>query len=111
MEESVRVVLRQEQSGGHFRIRRGAKLVIELKGKPSTGYDWKVISQDNAVLKSSGEPKLRVLGPEENVEQSAIYHFSFDTLTSGKAELVLRYARPWEQDGDADVIKFHIEVE
>lgn len=103
-------LLRQEHAGKASDIKVGAELAIELRGKPSTGYDWSYTGGGGDILISMGDPAFRVVGPEENVEQDGIYTFRFRAAKAGQATLTFRYARPWEKDGDADVLAFPIRV-
>ena len=90
--------------------RVGTVLAVELRGKPSTGYEWKFHGGGNDVLLTLGEPQFRLLGSAEHVEQSGLYTFRFRALKAGNGVLSFRYARSWEKDGDADVVNFRVRV-
>ncbi len=88
----------------------GSTLAIEVKGRPSTGYDWQYGGGGEPYLVSLGDPEFKLLGPEENVEQGGLYRFRFRADRPGQCTLLLRYARPWEKNGDADVLRFPVRV-
>jgi len=72
-------------------------LHVALKGNPSTGYSWDVVSNNNAVLalnNVSFEPfRSGVIG------SPGFYTFTFQpTAEKGHSHLKLAYARPWEKE-------------
>ena len=74
----------------------GDILEISLKGNPTTGYEWKLASANEAMLKQVGKPgfksKTGLIGSGGTVTMR------FEAVGAGETPLKLIYHRPFEKD-------------
>jgi len=67
-----------------------------LKGNPTTGYIWDVVSPDKGILKQVGEtefePDTKARGSDGKIM------LRFEAAEAGKTSLKLIYHRPFEKD-------------
>jgi inhibitor of cysteine peptidase len=78
----------------------GDKLIINLPGNYTTGYQWEVKEgYDDDVIKQKGKGEYQ---PEKTdlVGAGGIATFTFKAAGIGRTDLNLEYRRPWEKDGD-----------
>ena len=96
------------QSGGKLMVFQGDTVEVRLHSTPGTGYSWKVLHVDSAVL---SQKKAPVFVPPPQDIPGAEGHLVFDFLASapGRSTLQLAYTRPWEKDV-APARAFNIEV-
>jgi inhibitor of cysteine peptidase len=69
---------------------------VDLKSNPTTGYRWRIIRYDKAILKlikrSYVSPKTHLIG------SGGIESFKFQSLKSPIDTVIkFKYARPWEK--------------
>ncbi len=72
----------------------GDTLIIELRGNPTTGYQWQLDTADTRVLEPQGEPDYAV--SSNAMGAGGTYTFRFKAVASGQTTLRLVYKRPWE---------------
>ena len=80
-----------------MQVPQGKVITIVLDTNPTTGFSWRLVSiSDKNILEfvekefSSAQSKL--------IGSGGIEKWSFKTLKSGKAIIVLEYIREWEKD-------------
>ena len=85
------------QDGGKLMVFQGDTVEVRLHSTPGTGYSWKVLHLDGAVLAQKKAPIF--VPPPQNIP-GAEGHLVFNFLASapGSSTLELGYARPWEKD-------------
>lgn len=88
-----------------------AQFEVNLPANPTTGYQWRVESYDKQLLnltKSEYQPSQpQMIGSGGHM----LYIFE---LIKGKnrpknTNLVFKYSRPWEKNGDSNVQKVRVE--
>ena len=80
-------------NGGTVQVGAGGDVLLELRGNPSTGYRWQVITNDDSILLPLGEWFV----PDTDLDgASGLEKFSFHVMAPGAASLRLVYSRPWE---------------
>ena len=89
-------IVTEKQNGKSIAIDKDSLLVISLEANPSTGYGWRVGTNDAAILKfleqSAFPPKVAMPGaPGRQM-------LKFKALASGTDRIELEYLRPWEKD-------------
>jgi inhibitor of cysteine peptidase len=88
----------------------GKKIEIQLKGNPTTGFEWRMAELKSEVLKSDG--KMTYI-PDKfdppRVGSGGIFVFKFVTAKSGKATVKFEYLRSWEKD-KAPAGKFSVNI-
>jgi inhibitor of cysteine peptidase len=88
----------------------GKKLEIQLKGNPTTGFEWHMAELKSEVLKAEG--KMTYI-PDKfdppRVGSGGIFVFKFITAKPGKATLKFEYLRSWEKD-KAPAEKFSVNI-
>ena len=102
------VVATREQNGRRVVLETGEKLVVELDGNPTTGYQWTVAQIEPAFL--------RDLGSAYEADSSALgsggtYTFRFEALQPGTTELVLAYRRAWETTPDDETYSLSVDIQ
>ncbi len=83
-----------------IRVGHSKVITIPLEANPATGFSWQLIKiSDKMVLEFV---KKEYAANSGKLSASAgIENWSFKTLKSGKAVIVLEYRRPWEKDTPA----------
>ena len=90
------LTLREEDASKTVELGVGHTLLVELKGNPTTGYQWEVESLDTGMLKQVGEPEFK---PDSDLTGAGgKFTFRFEGAAAGEADLRLVYHRPWEKD-------------
>lgn len=79
----------------------GKKIEINLKGNPTTGFEWRMVELKSDVVKADGKGEYV---PDKNnpprVGSGGTFVFKFITAKPGKATLKFEYLRPWEKGRD-----------
>lgn len=95
----VSVQLSEEDLGRTVEIGVGDILEVVLKGNPTTGYIWDVVSPDKAhkgILKQVGETEFE---PDSKARGSGgKIMMRFEAAEAGKTSLKLIYHRPFEKN-------------
>ncbi|MBL7225436.1 MAG: protease inhibitor I42 family protein [Desulfobacteraceae bacterium] len=92
----VSVQLSEEDLGRTVEIGVGDILEVVLKGNPTTGYIWDVVSPDKGILKQVGKTKFK---PDTKARGSGgKLIMRFEAAKEGKTSLKLIYHRPFEKD-------------
>ena len=91
------VTLRGTDTGRTIELKRGDKLIVELEGNPTTGFQWEAMALDTAILKQEGDPEWKtdqpgLLGSEVTCT------LKFGVLRAGRTELRLVYHQPWDKE-------------
>ncbi len=77
----------------------GKKIEVDLKGNPTTGFEWRMAELKTEVLKADGKGEYV---PDKfdppRVGSGGTYVFKFTAAKPGKAALKFEYLRPWEKD-------------
>jgi len=96
----VTLALAQKDFSREFKAMRvplGKVITISLEANPTTGFSWKLVSiSDKSILefvrKEFSPVKVKIVGA------GGVEKWSFKTLKSGQAVIVLEYSRVWEKD-------------
>jgi len=74
----------------------GDTLVVRLAGNPTTGYDWRVVSANDALLPAAGEP---VYAPSADLPGAGgVYTFRFLAKAAGEAAVQIAEFAPGADD-------------
>ena len=92
------------QNGQSVVLDAGQRLVVELPGNPTTGFEWSVVRADPTLF--------RLEDSSFSADSSAIgaggtFSFRFELLRPGADDLRLEYRRSWE---NAPVDSFSLSV-
>lgn len=86
-------------TGKTFNLAKGGTLEIALKGNPTTGYLWSLLSANNAVLRPAGDSTYqRDEAPAGMMGVGGQFVFRFQAVGAGATQLKLGYQRPWEKN-------------
>ena len=89
----------EKDNGAKVQVERGAKITIELKENPTTGYRWTISSIDEVFLLPEGDeflpPKQKSLGA------GGLRRFFFRAKGAGSTKLTLINKRAWQRDDQA----------
>jgi inhibitor of cysteine peptidase len=92
--DTATVTVTEKDNNSSVDLSVGDILVVELKGNPSTGFQWQQIEPDAAIVRQMGEPEFKpdssALGSPGKVD------LRFEAVGSGEMELQLAYQRPFE---------------
>ena len=92
-------VFGEKDNGALVQARRGAKITIELKENPTTGYRWTISNIDETLLKPEGD---QFLPPDrKNPGAGGVRRFFFRAKDAGSTKLTLINKRRWERDEKA----------
>ena len=92
-------VFSEKDNGASAQVQRGAKITIELKENPTTGYRWAISSIDQALLAAEGD---EFLPPDQATPGAGGQHrFFFRAKGAGSTALILISKRAWQRDDQA----------
>lgn len=92
-------VFDQKDNGAQVQVERGAKITIELKENPTTGFRWMIGSIDQAFLAAEGE---EFLPPDQKSPGAGGQRrFFFRVKDAGSTTLTLINKRAWQRDDQA----------
>lgn len=90
-----RTTLGASDEGRAVELKAGALLEIRLTASAGTGYAWTLGSADRDVLElADGSPRVEDGSPIPGGPQTFV--FLFTAKAPGRADVVLRLKRPWE---------------
>jgi inhibitor of cysteine peptidase len=99
----------EKDDGALVRLRRGAKITIELEENPSTGYRWMISSIDKRFLVPEGDAFLT--GDRMSPGAGGLRRFFFRAKAPGCTALSLINKRAWQRDDQAvDSFKLAIQI-
>ena len=92
-------VFSEKDNGASPQVQRGAKITIELKENPTTGYRWTISSIDEVLL----EPEDDEFLPPDHATPGAggQHRFFFRAKGAGSTALTLISKRAWQRDDQA----------
>ncbi|PYL31279.1 MAG: peptidase inhibitor I42 [Verrucomicrobia bacterium] len=92
-------VFSEKDNGASAQVQRGAKITIELKENPTTGYRWTISSIDEVLLEPEGDEFL----PPDQATPGAggLRRFLFRAKDAGSTVLTLINKRAWQRDDQA----------
>lgn len=84
-------------------VNGAGEFAIKIKSNPTTGYSWAVQEITPGDLVTFKRVKTEEPGDREGSQETLLgaptYEIlTFDALKPGKAEIQLKYRRPWEKD-------------
>jgi inhibitor of cysteine peptidase len=83
-----------------IRVPQGKVIVIALDANPTTGFSWRLAGiSDKNVLEFIKKEFIAAEG--KMLGAGGVEKWSFNTLKSGQAVIVLEYVRAWEKDSPA----------
>jgi inhibitor of cysteine peptidase len=84
--------------GGEFALVTGDTLVVRLGANPTTGYDWRVVGTDDALLPAAGDP---VYAPGADLAGAGgVYTFRFLAKAAGEAAVQIAEFAPGADEPD-----------
>jgi predicted secreted protein len=97
-------------------VELGEQFNLVLTGNATTGYGWYLHNVDNKLSAlnmnqfNSGEYVTDIQDDEEEMcGAPGKFHFKFEALEVGEAELEFVYERPWNKElGKKTLVKIHI---
>ncbi len=87
------------QNGKSVIVKRGAQLLVSLKGNATTGFAWKIRSVKKSVLKPLAVKYVPSRNPKHLVGKGGVYKLRFRARTTGMTVLKLVYARGKKRAG------------
>jgi inhibitor of cysteine peptidase len=100
-------VFDEKDDGAQVQVPRGAKVTIDLKENPTTGYRWTISSIDHAFLVVDGD---EFLPPgQKSPGAGGQRRFFFRAKAEGSTALSLVNKRAWEHD-DKAVSTFNLTI-
>lgn len=92
------VAATETDAGGEFALVTGDTLVVRLGANPTTGYDWRVVSANDALLPAAGDP---VYAPSADLPGAGgVYTFRFLAKAAGEATVQIAEFAPGADDPD-----------
>jgi len=92
-------VFSEKDNGASAQVQRGAKITIQLKENPTTGYRWTISSIDEVLLEPEGD---EFLPPDQATPGAGGQHrFFFRAKGASSTALILISKRAWQRDDQA----------
>jgi inhibitor of cysteine peptidase len=92
------VAVTEADAAGESALVVGDTLVVRLPANPTTGYDWRVVSTNDALLPAAGEPVYAV--SSDLTGAGGVYTFRFLAAAPGEAAVQLGEYAPGAEDPD-----------
>jgi len=90
-------VLTEKNDGMMVTLKPGDTLVVQLKGNPSTGYNWEPENKDLKILEMIGEPEFTNQN-KDAVGSAGVITLHFKAVAVGQEPFKLIYHRSWDKD-------------
>ena len=104
-EETMAVFSMSEKNETRIAVKAGHFFSLKFITSPGAGYSWILAAALDEKMLALVEMKNET--PETNLMGASEYEtWLCRALTAGRAEIVLKYVRPWEKD--ADPLKRHV---
>jgi inhibitor of cysteine peptidase len=102
-------IFSEKDNGASVEVQCGAKITIELKENPTTGYRWVTSSFDKAFLVPAGDT---FVSPDQKTPGAGgLRTFFFRAKSEGSTTLTLINKRAWQRDDQAlDTFKLRIRI-
>jgi inhibitor of cysteine peptidase len=98
-------IFSEKDDGASVEVQCGAKITIELKENPTTGYRWTISNIDEVFLQPQGD---EFLPPDQTTPGAGgLRRFLFRAKSEGSTALTLINKRGWQRDDQA-VGAFHL---
>ena len=110
---SLRVyrLLTELDHASYTHLRVGDRLMILVRGNPTTGYQWDVeLLHDFPVLAQDGEIEFRPESPDL-VGSGGIFILRYEAVEIGLQRIQLVHHRPWESVPPAQQVDLHVTVQ
>ena len=92
-------VFGEKDNGAQVEVQRGAKITVELKENPTTGYRWTISSIDRVFLVPEGD---EFLPPDQTTPGAGgLRRFFLRAKGAGSTALTLISKRAWQRDDQA----------
>ena len=92
-------IFSEKDNGASVEVRCGAKITIELKENPTTGYRWTISNIDEVFLQPEGD---EFLPPDQTTPGAGgLRRFFFRAKSAGSTALTLINKRAWQRDDQA----------
>ena len=101
------VNVNQNDAGGEFALVTGDTLVVRLASNPTTGYDWRVVSTNAALLPAAGEPVYAV--SSDLTGAGGVATFRFLAKAAGEATVQIGEFAPGADDPDT-TLDFNVTI-
>lgn len=109
--DAVPVVVTSENNGGNVNLSAGEFLQVALPSNPSTGYSWRIVSYDQAVLTKVFEVyQAKVVGGGA-VGAGGTSFYQFYAAAAGTTTLTLEYRGPGTPGVLADTFQAQVSVQ
>ena len=82
---------------------------IQLKGNPTTGYNWFYQISDDSII--AVEEYVKYLGDDMVVGAPSMFTYTITSLKPGQTTLHFEYKRPWETVEPAETKEYIITVD
>ncbi len=82
-----------------------------LRGNPTTGYAWHFQVEDENVLAVIDNGFLQDEAPADAVGVGGVFAFRLSGAKAGLTSVTFRYARAWEEEGNAPAIVYRVSVD
>jgi inhibitor of cysteine peptidase len=89
----------EKDNGASVELQCGAKIDIELKENPTTGYRWTISSIDKVLLEREGDEFLPT--DQTTIGAGGVRRFFFRSKGAGSTALTLINKRAWQRDDQA----------
>jgi inhibitor of cysteine peptidase len=91
--------LTEKDNGKRLVLKRNEIIMVNLESNPSTGYSWDLVDEnmDDVVLLIASD--YHASSKDKNLVGGGGYQiFTFQARSSGSADIILSYRRPWEEE-------------
>ena len=101
------VAVTEADAGNDFALVTGDTLVVRLDANPTTGYDWRVVSTNDAILPAAGDPQYAV--SSDLTGAGGVATFRFLAKAAGEATVQIGEFAPGADQPDK-TLDFNVTV-
>src|SRR5262245_27428803 len=106
------ITITDKDKDGTIKAAKGDTLLVKLPATAGTGFTWAVNSYDKDKLETDGKLKTEVDKEKKVVGGPVTQVFTFTAKAAGKAELEMKYSRPFEKDkAPAKLFKVTVQID
>jgi inhibitor of cysteine peptidase len=96
--EPKTVTVTEKENGSKIKVSKGDTLVLKLAEQPGTAFGWKIVKNNEDVLKPHGKPAVEKSDEKPKPGGKVTKVWEFKVESAGTSDLEMHLVRPFDKD-------------